>query len=318
VFARLRRTLRQMRPDIVHSRNLGALDAQWTAFLAGVPVRIHGENGRDTYDLDGTNFRYNLLRRSVRPFIHRYSAVSRDLADWLVRTVHVRPERVHQIYNGVDSRKFHPREGPGLIPEFPGGLPEDPFVVGTVGRMAAVKDQLTLVDAFVELLRARPELRSRLRLLIVGDGAMRKGCVERLEAAGAAGLAWLPGERADVAELMRAMDLFVLPSLAEGISNTILEAMACGLPVAATRVGGNPELVQEGRTGELFPVSGRSALVATIARYCDDPAMARAQGAAARRDVEARFTLEAMVRGYCDLYESAAGATRPGAGARRE
>jgi sugar transferase (PEP-CTERM/EpsH1 system associated) len=305
VFLRLRRTLRRLRPDILHSRNLGTLDAQCMAFASGVPVRLHGENGRDTYDLDGTNFRYNLLRRAMRPFLHGYSAVSRDLADWLVQTVHVRPERVHQIYNGVDSVKFHPRTDVDAVPPFPEGAPVGRFVVGTVGRMVAVKDQLTLVEAFLELLGARPELRRKLRLMVVGDGPLRQACQERLNAAGAAGVAWLPGERADVAELMRSMDLFVLPSLGEGISNTILEAMACGLPVAASRVGGNPELVQEGRTGELFPVSDRSALASAIARYCDDPARTSAHGAAARREVEARFTLDAMVRGYCDLYDQA-------------
>jgi sugar transferase (PEP-CTERM/EpsH1 system associated) len=317
VFERLRRTLRRLRPDILHSRNLGTLDAQWTAFVSGVPVRIHGENGRDTYDLDGTNFKYNLLRRAVRPFIHRYSAVSQDLANWLIRTIHVKPDLVHQIYNGVDTGKYHPRAGVRAVLPFPAGTPEDCFVVGTVGRMAAVKDQLTLVQAFLELTGARPELRRNLRLLIVGDGEMRRICGERLEAGGAGGLAWLPGERSDVAELMRAMDLFVLPSLGEGISNTILEAMACGLPVAATRVGGNPELVLEGKTGDLFPVSDRSALAAVIARYYDDPAMTRARGTAARLEVEARFTLDAMVQAYCDLYDGALGATRRAGAARR-
>ena len=305
VFGRLRKVLRRMRPDILHSRNLGTLDSQWTAFVSGVPVRIHGENGRDTYDLDGTNFRYNILRRAVRPFIQRYSAVSQDLANWLVKTIHVRPRRDHQIYNGVDSRKFYPRSRPLQIPDDAGIIRQDSFVVGTVGRMVTVKDQLTLVDAFLGLLAARPDLRDRLRLMIVGDGPLRLDCLARLQSAGAAGLAWLPGERSDVPALMRAMDLFVLPSLGEGISNTILEAMASGLPVAATRVGGNPELVREDATGSLFPVSGRDALSALIARYCDHPDLARVQGEAARSGVEARFTIETMVGGYCSLYDQA-------------
>jgi sugar transferase (PEP-CTERM/EpsH1 system associated) len=231
--------------------------------------------------------------------------VSRDLAQWLVGTIGARPDRVHQIYNGVDSARFRPRDGGNPLAEFPGGLPEDAFVVGAVGRMVEVKDQLTLVDAFAELLGERPDLRRRLRLVIVGDGPMRARCAERLASAGAAELAWLPGKRADVAELMRGMDLFVLPSLGEGISNTILEAMACGLPVAATRVGGNPELVEDGRTGTLFPVGGRTALARAMARYADDRAMARAQGETARREVEARFTIDVMVRGYCELYDRA-------------
>ena len=136
-----------MRPDILHSRNLGTLDSQWTAFFSGVPCVSHGENGRDTYDLDGTNFRYNLLRRAVRPFIHRYSAVSQDLANWLVKTVMSSHRPLHQIYNGVNPcRNFIPDPGPRRISRFRRVLCDDSYVVGTVGRMVTVKDQLTLVE----------------------------------------------------------------------------------------------------------------------------------------------------------------------------
>jgi sugar transferase (PEP-CTERM/EpsH1 system associated) len=309
-YMRLYRVLRRMRPDILHSRNLGSLDAQWVAFLAGVRGRIHGENGRDTDDLDGTNFRYNVLRRMVRPFVHRYSAVSKDLANWLIRTVHVAPGRVHQIYNGVDSRRFYPRAGPRALPESGGILCPDSFIIGTVGRMAAVKNQLALVEAFLRLLAARPDLRDRLRLILVGDGPLRSACLDRLREASATNLAWLPGERADIPELLRAMDLFVLPSLTEGISNTILEAMASGLPVIATQAGGNPELVQHERTGMLVPVSDDEAMAAALAGYADRPELAVRQGETARAEAVASFTIQAMLRKYSELYDGVLAETR--------
>src|SRR5262249_25106554 len=121
------------------------------------------------------------------------------------------------------------------------------------------------------------------------------------------GLAWLPGDRADVAQLMQGLDVFVLPSLAEGISNTILEAMATGLPIVATRVGGNPELVDEGRTALLVPADDPPGMAAAIEAYADDGAKRAEHGRAGRELAGARFSLPAMVRGYLGVYDRAYG-----------
>ena len=130
--------------------------------------------------------------------------------------------------------------------------------------MQPVKHQTLLVQAFLRAIDRQPSLRERLRLVLIGDGPLRAQCLSLLEAAGAADLAWLPGERRDVPELMRGLDCFVLPSLAEGISNTILEAMASGLPVIATEVGGNADLVSHGKTGLIVPADDLEALAAAI------------------------------------------------------
>jgi glycosyltransferase involved in cell wall biosynthesis len=107
-----------------------------------------------------------------------------------------------------------------------------------------------------------------------------------------------------VPAIMRGLDLFVLPSLAEGISNTLLEAMASGLPVVATRVGGNPELMEEGITGSLVPPADPQALSAAIRDYVVNREMIRGHGASARRAVESRFGMEAMVKAYMGVYDS--------------
>ena len=111
--------IRNLRPAIVHTRNLPSLEFQVIAALAGVQARVHGEHGRDMYDLDGANIKYNLLRKAVRPFVSQYTAVSMDLARWLVDIIGVRPDRVNQIYNGVDIVKFNPRgtESVQIYPE---------------------------------------------------------------------------------------------------------------------------------------------------------------------------------------------------------
>jgi glycosyltransferase involved in cell wall biosynthesis len=113
----------------------------------------------------------------------------------------------------------------------------------------------------------------------------------------------VPGSRDDVPDLMRAMHVFVLPSMNEGISNTILEAMASGLPVVAGRVGGNPELVEEGVTGALFHHDSIDGLVEVLARYVDDPALRAGHGEAGRTRVLRQFSLDAMVRRYSQLYD---------------
>src|SRR5688572_26637776 len=166
---KLWRLFKQLAPDIVHTRNLAALEGLLPAALAGVPARVHGEHGRDVNDLDGGNRKLQLWRRLLKPCVSHYITVSRDLDRYLQQKIAVAPARVTQIYNGVDSVKFHPaaRRERVLPPAF--GRPEH-FVIGTVGRMQEVKNQLLLAEAFVLLMRRSPEARRRLRLVMIGDG----------------------------------------------------------------------------------------------------------------------------------------------------
>ncbi len=301
---RLLRLLREVRPDIVHTRNLGALEYLATATVAGVPGRIHGEHGREVGNLDVSHVRYKLLRQFMRPLVHRYITVSVDLADSLVQTLGVRRDRISQIYNGVDPVRFHPRTGtrPPVLPE--GFAPPRTLVVGTVGRMEPVKDQLTLVRAFLHLLSLEPGDHERVRLVIIGDGSLRAKAQQLLQESGVEKLAWIPGERSDIPDCMRALDIFVLPSLNEGISNTILEAMASGLPVVATQVGGNPELVEEGHTGVLVPPADPVAMAEAIRSYLHAPEKVMRHGQAGRQRAEGQFSLGAMVNGYLAVYDA--------------
>ena len=133
--------------------------------------------------------------------------------------------------------------------------------------------------------------------------SLRAEALSLLTDAGLAGQAWLPGNRNDVPALMRAMDIFVLPSINEGISNTILEAMSCGRPVIATRVGGNPELVVEGETGALVPAKDPVALADMLRAYVQDAELRAAHGAGGRRRIETTFSLKAMVDNYLAVYD---------------
>ncbi len=313
LYIDLFRTLRRLQPDIVHTRNLSTIEGQVVAAIAGARVRVHGEHGRDMVDLHGKNRKYNLLRKVIRPLVTHFIAVSKDLENWLINTVGAAPPRVNQIYNGVDSRRFYPRNGngfpagraevcTGVFPE--GFIDDNTFVIGSVGRMAEVKNFPSLIQAFLMVLKEEPSARRRLRLLIIGEGSTRAKCIDMLREAGAETLGWLPGERADIPDLMRAMDVFVLPSLGEGISNTILEAMSTSLPVIATRVGGNAELVKEGVTGTLIPPDAPAALMAAILSYYRHPELVASHGAAAREKIQASFSMDAMTNGYLRVYDS--------------
>jgi sugar transferase (PEP-CTERM/EpsH1 system associated) len=303
IYRRMWKVLRSLRPAIVHTRNLPTMEFSWIAALAGVRARVHSEHGRDMYDLHGANTKYNILRRAMRPVIGHYIAVSQDLEQWLRGCVGVQRDRLTQIYNGVDSRRFHPRAGGRSIVAPAGFFSEGIVGIGTVGRMQSVKDQLTLTKAFVRLLQEEPAWKCTARLVLVGDGPLRQTCLNVLEQAGVRDLAWVPGEREDVPEILRTLDIFVLPSLGEGISNTILEAMATGLPVIATDVGGNSELVVHGQTGVLVPSADPWRMAQALRAYLADPDLRDTHGRAGRRMVEERFGIDAMVQGYLRVYD---------------
>jgi sugar transferase (PEP-CTERM/EpsH1 system associated) len=302
IYPRIVALLRELKPAIVHTRNLAALEAVLPAWIAGVAARVHGEHGRDVGDLDGSSVRYQRVRRLFRPFVTRYIAVSPDLQRYLHERVGVPESRIEQIYNGVDATRFRPAPvGRASIDGCPFRGPDD-WLVGTVGRIEVVKDQANLARAFVAAVNATPEARARLRLVIVGDGKLKSEVEAILESAGVRDLAWFAGERVDVVPVLQGLDCFVLPSLAEGVSNTILEAMACGLPVVATRVGANTQLVEEDVTGRTVPAADSEALAHAIGAYFQKPGLARDHGQAARRRVERTFNLERMVENYHRVY----------------
>ena len=303
VYVRLWHLLRRLRPTIVHTRNLPALDGTFTAWSAGIPRLLHGEHGRDTLELAGRNRKYNNLRRLSRLVVDQYVAVSRDLGDWLQDEIGVPPSRVNLIYNGVDTERFSPL-GPkkSALPE--GFAPNGSIVLGTVGRLETVKNPQLLAKAFCLILEARSDLRSVLRLALIGDGALRPEVERILVQHHAEDLAWFAGFRDDTPSLYRAIDIFVLPSLREGISNTALEAMASGRPIVATRVGGNPEIIPEGMAGQLVASDDPSVLAAAILRYINNPQLAKRHGETGRSHVMTNFSLASMVEKYDALYRA--------------
>lgn len=304
-YGRLWRLFRKIRPTAVHTRNIGTMDCLFVAWLAGVPVRLHGEHGWDVHDPNGTNPKYIAMRRVLNWFTHGFVTVSRDLERWLVQRVGITPRKVRQICNGVDTRRFRPAPAPGAAER--GCLPTERFppssiVVGSVTRLTAIKDPMNLVQAFLSIRKPLAAVGKDVRLALIGDGPLRGEIEAAVRAAGEEQAVWISGSRDDVPELMRAMDIFVLGSLREGVSNTVLEAMASGLPVVASATGGNLELIVAGAIGEFAPPGDSAALAQAIRRYVEDETLRRTHGAAARARAEEMYSLSGMVESYADLY----------------
>lgn len=305
VFLRLFFLLRKLRPDIVHTRNLAALEMQVLGLLMPRVKRVHGEHGRDVSDLYGNNPRYRKLRRLLSPLVHRFVCVSRDLSEWLCNEVGIDRYKVTQIYNGVDHSRF------GSVAVDTSLLPDGfligtgHVVLGTVGRLAEVKDQERFVCAVEHILEQHPELSRTLRVIVVGDGPLRSQIEGR--ASNIQDVVWFAGERSDVQSLLVLMDVFVLPSLGEGISNTILEAMSAAKPVVASNVGGNPELVDDGETGLLFPARDTGALAKALLTLIGDEKMRVRMGKSAQQKVRERHDWQSTVDAYLAVYDQVLG-----------
>jgi sugar transferase (PEP-CTERM/EpsH1 system associated) len=301
-YKRLWSLLREIKPAVVHTRNVGTLDCQLFAWLAGVPCRIHGEHGWDTHDPDGTNRKFQRIRRLFNPFTHTFVTVSDDLKKWLNERVGIPSRKVMQICNGVDTQHFRPRASDADRNLLPASFRRDSIVIGSVTRLTEIKDPLNVVRAFLSIRGALQAAGHDVRLALIGDGPLRGAVEAAVRESGDPDAVWLAGSRDDVAALLRAMDIFVLGSQREGISNTVLEAMASGLPVVATGTGGNFELVERGVTGELVPPGDSPALAAAIRAYASDPARRRADGAAGRARAERIYSLGGMMNRYAELY----------------
>jgi sugar transferase (PEP-CTERM/EpsH1 system associated) len=300
---RMARVFRSLAPDIVHTRNWTCIDAILGARLAGVRRVVHGEHGREAADPTGADPLRRRVRRALAPLVSRFVTVSQDLNRWLVDEVRVPARKVRTIYNGVDTKRFAPADREAARRAL--GIPLEAGVVGTVGRLDPVKDQAGLIRAVAGIQGPRPAV-----LVIVGDGPLRNALDTLRHEVGLGDRLKLLGERQDIPQVLQALDCFALPSVGEGISNAILEAMATGLPVVATRVGGNVELVRDGETGRLVEVGQPEALGRVLATYLGDAALARRHGAAARARAERDFGLARMLDGYGDLYRSLMGGPR--------
>lgn len=308
--ARLARWLRKERPDVIHSHNLGPLiyailgrsaSGRWA-----IPI-LHGEHGAlQGDDLDPRRLRQ---RRFGYRFARAVHTVSESLRQHLID--HGFPAgQITAVINGVDCRRYQPPSDRAAAKVAAGYGPED-FVIGLVGRFIASKRHELLLDAFTRLAGQAPEAHDRCRLLLLGDGGPEK---ERILARIATHplaprIRWA-GHQADPLPFYQAMDLQAMPSASEGLSNALLEGMACGVPALAHPACGASEVIADGASGLLRAVETPDALADCLAEVIAHPEILARLGQGARETAERRFSLDAMVADYAALYDRLAGVVR--------
>lgn len=262
------------------------------AALMQVPVVIDHWHGFTRFSR-----KRRLICRALGRFTDLSLAVSRGVKDYLVAEIGLDPAKIRVVPNGVDVAAIDAaRPGPEVRREL--GLPEGVPVIGLVGRLDHWgKGHKELFEAVVGLKASHP-----VQALIVGGGR-REAEVRQLAASlGLAESVHFLGQRHDVPDLLHAMDIFVLPSYSEGVSLALLEAMAAGLPVIATAVGGLPEVVEDGETGLLIPPKDADALAGALERLLADPALVQRLGANARAQVRENYSLDRLGREINEIY----------------
>jgi glycosyltransferase involved in cell wall biosynthesis len=273
---------RQHEIHVVHTHNSGAMIyGALAAKLAGGRAVIHTRHGQRF----GASRRQNWSFACISRLIDRIVGVSQDSAQQCIREG-VPSGRVRTIWNGIDVTRF----------AYAGSSPGGPAVL--VARLVPEKDLPTLLQAVALLVQREPTF----RLQVAGDGPCMQETRQTIQRLELNDHVELLGECRDVPSVLRRASLFVLSSRTEGISLTLLEAMACGLPIVATRAGGNGEVVEDGRTGLLVPVGDAEQLAAAVQRLWRDPDESRRFGEAGRERVVQHFDVNRMVGQYEDLY----------------
>ena len=298
---RLARDIRSVDPHVVHSRNWGTVEAVAAARWVRNCAVVHSEHGLETDAYAREPWRRIWFRRVAFELADRVLAVSYQLRDLHARRTGFAARRIGVIHNGVDERRFFADAAARLRMRAELGIAESEFCIGCVGNLLPVKDHLTALRAVA---RVAGVLR-RWRLVIAGEGSERP----KLEAFINEHPEWkarvsLFGTTDRIPELLNAMDVYLLPSLSEGISNSLLEAMSCGLPVIATEAGGNPEVVVEGKSGLLFPPGDTAKLAEQLLMLEGSPEMRAQLAKQSVSRVRQEFSIDSMGRNYARLYES--------------
>lgn len=264
--------------------------------LAPATRLLFHEHGRHYPEVSSPK-RIAVNRHVLRHLITRVVAVSADVRERLVTYEGLPRELIEVVYNGTKApppasaaERRAIRERLGLAP--------DAIVAGTVGRLDPVKNVPLAIRSLAALRQAHPSI----RLLVIGDGPARREIEDAAAAAGVTDAVVMTGFRDDAQDLVRAMDLFLLPSKTEGTSLALIGAMAAGIPAIATAVGGNPEVIDDGVTGLLVPTESEPGLTAAMRALIGDPERARAMGAAGREAYLARFTFDGMVDRFRAIY----------------
>jgi sugar transferase (PEP-CTERM/EpsH1 system associated) len=295
----LARTIRAIKPHIVHSRNWGAIEAVLAGWWTGSCAVVHSEHGIESVGDNQDPLRRRWFRRLSYSLAEQVFCVSHQLCNHYEKTTGFPARRMTVIHNGVDVARFYPQPAGRSRMREQLGIPSEDFCIGALGRLEPIKNLMTLLDAAAVI----PVSRKHWRILIAGAGSdlpmLRQAAESRTELRGHVQFV---GEIEDAPRFLNALDAYVLPSMSEGISNSLLEAMATGLPVIVSAIGGNPEVVVDNESGLLFPAGDPGALADRLLLVWEHGETRTRLGQEAVQRVEEHFSVESMVREYESLY----------------
>lgn len=297
---------RRERIAIAHSHNWGTqLEVALAGRMSGVPALVHTQHGLD-YGVgdardEGRGWLRRWLKRTSARAYAKVVAVSSEVRDELQREWRLPGSRLLLIHNGIHIPPSLPdaaarEEGRRAL-----GIAASDVAIGAVGIFRPVKNFHLLIGAFAMVSMARPNA----LLLMIGDGPLRAGLEEEARRLGVSDRIRFLGLRADVPRILPCLDIYALSSISEGLSISILEAMAAALPIVATRVGGNGEAIEEGSTGLLVPSRDREAFAAGLENLVADSERRRRMGDAGRRRALERFAVDRMISEYEGVYAAA-------------
>ncbi|MBL8524501.1 MAG: glycosyltransferase [Betaproteobacteria bacterium] len=296
LFLRLRKLIVDRKIDVVHSHNYSAwIYACVSARSVGGIVHVHTEHSA----VENVGRRY-MAQRWLSRLTSRVVAVSQHVHDVMINDIGVDKRRIRLVLNGVNTARFAPNVEVRLAARMEIGLSEDEVAIGIVARLVPIKNHALLIRAAAPLIVAGA---SSARLVIVGDGPERPALEALCTELGVAEKVLFLGERRDTERLLNAMDIYVLSSISEGMNLTLLEAMSASLPVVATDVGGNGEIVEDGVTGHLVALDDTNAMTIRLDQLTGDSRLRREMGDAGRVSIVRRFNEQAMISQYMSLYE---------------
>ncbi len=297
VIFRLIRILRKEKIDVIHTHNLFTLIyALPASLIAGTPIKVHTEH---SYNYFITSRKRRLIAKILFKIVNKIIGVCDDVSNFLLDEMRTNPNKTFTILNGIDIDKFFIPECCSILKNKDKlGFKENDFIIGTIGRLERVKNHKLLILAFKEGLR----IEKNLRLLIVGEGSLREELVKLTENLSISEYVKFTGNRKDIPDLLNIMDLFILPSLSEGHSIALLEAMAAKKPIIASDVGGNKEIIKNGINGILFSNFDEATIAKEILNLHNDEKKRKRIAEEAYNSVKIHFSLREMVRAYENIY----------------
>lgn len=293
-FIKAAEIFRREKVEIIHTHNTQPLiDGTIARMLSGVKRIVHTDHGRVFPDKK----RYMVAERFASNFVSKFVAVSQSTADKLIKFEKIPPHKITVIENGIDELKYQDQAVLAETKSSFGLMGEGP-VIGFISRLSPEKGGAVLLDAMPLVLRAFPEA----QLVIAGEGPQRESLMAQVEKLGLErNICWL-GPRRDVPAILKAIDLYVLPSISEGLPMGLLEAIAAGSPVVATNVGGVPSVIKDKFNGELVPKGDTVALSQRIVSVLSDAALAERYVQNSFDTVLGKYTASNMTRRYQELY----------------